>query len=137
MNLDRFSFKAKKINSKKWLYAGLDDSEELLHWLLRDENNSKYDPAWIDPETLCQCTGLRDSNGRRIYENDIIRTTDEEGKTAEFVVKYNERDMSYEADGKTAKFPLPFVKFYIERGIKWEVVGNTWDKEPENEQGNN
>ena len=135
MNLDRFGFKAKRTNSKKWLYAGFDDSEELLRWLLRDENNSKYDPAWIDLKTICQCTGIKDSDGKLIYEHDIIQTTDEEGKTAEFEVKYNERDMSYEADGKTALFPFPFVKYYVENDFKWVVIGNVFDEENKDDKG--
>lgn len=26
----------------------------------------------VDPSTICQCTGLRDKNGKLIWENDIM-----------------------------------------------------------------
>lgn len=130
MNLDRFSFKAKKINSKKWLYAGLDDSEELLHWLLRDENNSKYDPAWIDPETLCQCTGLKDSGGTPIFENDYVEILlNGSGEIWEeaALVEYSRLGFVYTC--KDEEQPLHHLEFQMKEGlVKVYVVGNNWNK---------
>lgn len=43
----------------------------------------------IDPETLCEYTGLTDKNGKKIFENDIVK---EQYGTA--VVKYGEYNCS-------------------------------------------
>lgn len=41
-------------------------------------DNSFYVPEFyeIDPATLCQCTGLKDKNGKLICENDITKDPD-------------------------------------------------------------
>lgn len=36
-------------------------------------NENDCEDFWVDPSTLGECTGLRDKNGKLIFEGDIIK----------------------------------------------------------------
>lgn len=75
----------------------------------------------IDPETICQYTGLTDKNGKRIWENDIVRIEDSMDEGIGNIEFYG--GMWY-VDGEPSNSLYDIVE-YDDADI--EVIGNIFD----------
>ena len=75
---DRYKYRAKKLDNNEWYYGSYlylhnadkfdwngtrHSTNEDVHYII-DENDVNYA---VNPDTLCQCTGLKDKNGTLIY----------------------------------------------------------------------
>ena len=131
---DRYLFKAKTAQIVGIYNNGLEDGV-WVHGSLRcdvgkytifqfETERADYVEYEIDPSTICQCTGLKDKNGKLIWENDIVR--DEHGNFYKAFWQNDYYQFSFCA--QTGVFPI---------GAKWnlwsfksfeiEVVGNIFD----------
>lgn len=123
---DRYLFKAKRKDNGEWVQGALllhdTDAATIFNQHPADGSLQGFE---VDPSTLCQCTGLKDKNGKRIWENDIVR--DKHGNFYKAFWQNNYYQSSWICI-KSAKLPI---------GAKWslwniksfeiEVVGNIFD----------
>lgn len=68
---DRYLFKAKLLNNEEWVQGylyGIWEKRYILWGMTNDIPNM----VEVDPSTICQCTGLKDKNGKLIWENDVV-----------------------------------------------------------------
>lgn len=68
---DRYLFKAKRIDNGEWVQGYLYGIWE-KRYILWGMTNNIPTMIEVDPTTICQCTDLKDKNGKLIWENDIL-----------------------------------------------------------------
>ena len=72
---DRYLFRAKRLDNGQWVQGFICKkkykSNKFYISCFHDKDDNEQFFA-IDPDTICQCTGLKDKNGKLIWENDIL-----------------------------------------------------------------
>ena len=135
-------FKAKRKDNGKWVegyYCKLDETTYCIsedyerhpvpthHYILYETMTdwglpNRFLQFEIDPDTLCQYTGLTDKNGKRIWENDICDTFENDSKEMlRNVVKFE--------DGCFKVFKKHYLSMHLDcyEESDLKVVGNIFD----------
>lgn len=120
-------FKAKRNDNDEWVegqYAYIlnpntENGEPVKHLICNGTNVFNYE---VDPDTLCQYTGLKDKNGNRIWENDIVK--DERACLLGTVIWYCNDYVGWFLDDEYVEYPQMMDKDMWE---DCEVIGNIFD----------
>lgn len=122
-------FRAKRIDNGEWVkgyfWRGVDHIYMIpSHVGIGYDDKIKHMSAYaveVEPETICQYTGLTDKNGNRIWENDIIKH--EISDTIGTVKWYQEDYVGWCVDDTI----IDEQQFTDEMWNECEVIGNIFD----------
>ena len=126
MKIENIKFKAKRLDNGEWVY-GYFYKENGNTYINEDRQKdsvlNRNEAVLIDPSTVCQFTGLKDCEGKEVWEGDIVEfeTYDlyKGNVKTEAVIEYI--STGYVAVTNNIPYSL-FTKCI-------KVVGNKFDKE--------
>lgn len=128
-------FKAKRTDNGKWVEGSLIqgvfvrcvDNQDIPYILDIDDIDCDYDNFGdltdgfgcyeVNPDTICQFTGLVDKNSDKIWENDIVGLDEDL-----YIVTWEEDDAMFALED------VGVVEHFSNVDSKWcEIVGNKFD----------
>lgn len=132
---DRYLFKAKKTDSEEWVIGNLITNvffrlgQSIPYILCPDkaeydcfedftEENGIFE---VRPDTICQCTGLKDKNGKLIWENNIVVCRD--FTEEKYVIAWKQDEACFEYQ----QYGCSIMNFEQLSGCEVEVIGNIFD----------
>ena len=113
----RYWFRGTRSDIGEWMIGNLIQTDDGVYII------QNYVPQYlikhyeVVPSTICQCTGLRDKNGKLIFEGDIVNDNVIYG-----VVKWDDVNARYVIDDRDDGY-----QDYSEWWHEVKVIGNKFD----------
>lgn len=126
MNIRNIKFKAKRLDNGEWvkgdLAHSLDGGLNILGFTRENGVDGYSGVHLINPQTVCQFTGMKDCEGKEVWEGDIL-----EGSHKGEICFYQGAFVIHSTDDNTFSSLFNYITW--DGKITCKVVGNKFDNE--------
>lgn len=131
-------FRGKRADGSSWVYGDLRQENSgnkvimtnLSTWGDNGDNVDPYgEDVIVNPDTIGQFTGLKDKNGKEIYEGDILMCIGQraDNKGRKYYRKVVFDNGSFCMTVPEYKMLSPLRDHIVDGKLGWEVIGNIYD----------
>lgn len=124
----RYLFRAKRLDNGEWvlgylLYPFCTEKGNESYFFYATDSLDFFCRCVVDASTICQCTGLKDKNGKLIWENDIVNCLTED---CSGYIGWNESEAGFYFNVLLEDGSFEEEHIYDYQDCM-EVIGNTFD----------
>lgn len=131
MKAENIKFKAKRLDNNTWV-EGYFYAECGNTYIIEDRQSgsmlNRNEAHQVDPSTVCQFTGLKDCDGKEIWEGDMLSNVTNDSPDGIVVFKYGAFSLLAK-NGRDFCVALTYLMSEKDSLNRFKVVGNKFDKE--------
>ena len=123
---NRYIFRGKREDNGEWAEGDLMQWSDGTIRICVENGNDEKTATTVIPETVGQCTGLTDKNGKLIFGRDILRFVNDDGEPSVYEVFYDEVCAGWKIQ-EVECGALDDMTNWENNRKYFEVIGNSYD----------
>lgn len=130
MKIEDIKFKAKRLDNGEWIVGSLIRStegvKERTYIVDNFSSMSDYSVVDVDPSTVCQFTGLKDCEGKEVWDHDLLQHPCQETEEI-YEVSYSQEEGGFIVKNSVSGGRLLTFLCAALTLFRFKVIGNKFD----------